>query len=434
MKKNVALIACALVALTLASCKVDDTPVVSDTQAPDITSVMPETTETTEAPVHTTVPVTTEEIVTAPAVTTAEPIVTKEPDVTLPLIVTTEEPVQTTLPEETTVPEETTEFDIAKSPLDEYIVLGKYSGIEVFVDAPARALPEEVDAKVCEAMLALPEDAMVKDRAVEEGDTANIDFVGKIDGVAFDGGSAKGYPLEVGSGMMIPGFEEGIVGIMAGETKTVSLTFPEDYYNLEFAGAPAEFDITVNFIYPALTDEIAQKYLSFESADAYRKSIADAINAGYDKEFAAAKEEAAWIKAMANSDFIGCPENLLNSIFESSIAAYEEYAAMYGMTCEEFFPAVYGLSVEEAEGILFENAKNIVNQKLLLYAIARDMGIDVSDERFEEDLASTAIILGYESVEKLLEELGGDRESLKEEKLLAQVLSEIVTNANFVIN
>ena len=428
MKKNVALIACALVALTLASCKVDDTPVA--TSQPETTEVPAVTTVpvTTEEPVTTTLPVeTTEEII----VTTTAPIVTKEPDVTLPPPVTTE---ATTLPEETTLPVETTEFDIAKSPLDEYIILGKYSGIEVFVDAPARALPEEVDAKVYEAMLALPEDAMVKDRAVEEGDTANIDFVGKIDGVAFDGGSAKGYPLEVGSGMMIPGFEEGIVGIMAGETKTVSLTFPEDYYNAQFAGTPAEFDITVNFIYPALTDEIAQKHLSFESADAYRKSIEDAINAGYDKEFAVAKEEAAWIKAMANSDFVGCPENLLNSIFESSVEAYETYALMYGMTYEEFFPAVYGLSVEEAEGILFENAKNIVNQKLLLYAIARDMGIDVSDERFEEDLAATAIILGYESVEKLLEELGGDRELLKEEKLLAQVLTEIVANANFVIN
>nr|MBQ5811869.1 FKBP-type peptidyl-prolyl cis-trans isomerase [Clostridia bacterium] len=428
MKKNVALIACALVALTLASCKVDDTPVA--TSQPETTEVPVVTTVpvTTEEPVTTTLPVeTTEEII----VTTTAPIVTKEPDVTLPPPVTTE---ATTLPEETTLPVETTEFDIAKSPLDEYIILGKYSGIEVFVDAPARALPEEVDAKVYEAMLALPEEAMVKDRAVEEGDTANIDFVGKIDGVAFDGGSAKGYPLEVGSGMMIPGFEEGIVGIMAGETKTVSLTFPEDYYNAQFAGVPADFDITVNFIYPTLTDEIAQNHLSFDSADAYRKSIEDAINAEYDKEFAVAKEEAAWIKAMANSDFVGCPENLLNSIFESSVEAYETYALMYGMTYEEFFPAVYGLSVEEAEGILFENAKNIVNQKLLLYAIARDMGIDVSDERFEEDLAATAIILGYESVEKLLEELGGDRELLKEEKLLAQVLTEIVANANFVIN
>ena len=428
MKKNVALIACALVALTLASCKVDDTPVA--TSQPETTEVPVVTTVpvTTEEPVTTTLPVeTTEEII----VTTTAPIVTKEPDVTLPPPVTTE---ATTLPEETTLPVETTEFDIAKSPLDEYIILGKYSGIEVFVDAPARALPEEVDAKVYEAMLALPEEAMVKDRAVEEGDTANIDFVGKIDGVAFDGGSAKGYPLEVGSGMMIPGFEEEIVGIMAGETKTVSLTFPEDYYNAQFAGVPADFDITVNFIYPTLTDEIAQNHLSFDSADAYRKSIEDAINAEYDKEFAVAKEEAAWIKAMANSDFVGCPENLLNSIFESSVEAYETYALMYGMTYEEFFPAVYGLSVEEAEGILFENAKNIVNQKLLLYAIARDMGIDVSDERFEEDLAATAIILGYESVEKLLEELGGDRELLKEEKLLAQVLTEIVANANFVIN
>ena len=361
MKKNVALIACALVALTLASCKVDDTPVAASqpetTEVPVVTTVP----VTTEEPVTTTLPVeTTEEII----VTTTAPIVTKEPDVTLPPPVTTE---ATTLPEETALPVETTEFDIAKSPLDEYIILGKYSGIEVFVDAPARALPEEVDAKVYEAMLALPEEAMVKDRAVEEGDTANIDFVGKIDGVAFDGGSAKGYPLEVGSGMMIPGFEEGIVGIMAGETKTVSLTFPEDYYNAQFAGVPADFDITVNFIYPTLTDEIAQNHLSFDSADAYRKSIEDAINAEYDKEFAVAKEEAAWIKAMANSDFVGCPENLLNSIFESSVEAYETYALMYGMTYEEFFPAVYGLSVEEAEGILFENAKNIVNQKLLLY-------------------------------------------------------------------
>ena len=232
--------------------------------------------------------------------------------------------------------------------------------------------------------------------------------------------------------MMIPGFEEGIVGMAVGETKPVEVTFPEDYYT-DLAGVSAVFDITLNYIYPTLTDEIAVQHLDADSADSYRAAISAEISAENQTEFEAAKEEAAWTKAMANSLVIAYPEELLDSIFESSVSVYEAYAAMYGMTYEEFFPAVYGLSVEEAEAILLENSKNIVNQQLLLYAIARDMGIDVSNERFEEDLAATAAILGYESVDELVEYLGKDKASIKEEKLFSQVITEIVTNANFVI-
>ena len=107
---------------------------------------------------------------------------------------------------------------------------------------------------------------------------------------------------------------------------------------------------------------------------------------------------------------------------------------MYGTTYEELFPLMYGIPLAEAEEILMDSAKNIVAQRLLLYAIARDMQIDVSDERFEEDLAATATILGLESVDALIAQLGRDKATLKEDKLFSQVITEIVNQANFVLN
>lgn len=391
-----------------------------------------------EPPTTTDVPVVT---TAEPVVTTAEPVVTTEEPV-----VTTAEPVVTTadtsvsldyvtepVPVETTEPEYTGEFDPAKSDLSEYIELGKYLGIEVFVKGPEPVDQTEVDARVEAALAALPEEAMIHSRAAMEGDKVSIDFVGRIDGEEFDGGSATGYNVVLGSGSLIEGFEDGIVGMLPGDVFSLDLVFPEDYYYPEFASVSVVFDVTLNYIYPTLTDEIAVNYLDAQSADAYRGTIIAEMEAAANTEFEAAKEEAAWTKALANSRVADYPENLLNEAFESSVAAYVSLAEMYGLTYEEVFTLVYGLSVEEAESILMDSSKNIVAQQLLLYAIARDMGIDVSDERFEEDLEATAAILGLESVDELVEMLGGDKKSLKEDKLYSQIITEIVENANFVV-
>ena len=151
-------------------------------------------------------------------------------------------------------------------------------------------------------------------------------------------------------------------------------------------------------------------------------------------EFEIAKEEAAWTKALANSRIKAYPESVLSEAFDSNVAAYEQLAAVYGLTYEELFPTFYGLSVEDAETILFNSAKNLVAQRLLLYAIAENMGLDVSDEKFESELAATAAILGLDSVDALIAQLGRSKTSLKEDKLYAEIITKIVAEANFIVS
>lgn len=401
-----------------------DMPVSSDTVPPETTTAEPP--ETTEPPITETVPVTTE---------TAEPVVTTAVPITTEPIVTTEPKAPVTTSEEppvTTAPAETTEFDFAKSDLGEYIVLGQYLGIEVYVPAPAEVSEDEVEASVSAALEALPEGAHILDRACVTGDKVNIDFVGRMNEDLFDGGSMSDYTLVLGSGVMIPGFEDEITGMQPGDVLTFTLTLPKDYY-AELAGKEASFEVKLNYIYPTLTDAVAAEYLGTVSAEAYRQSIRDKFAAEIEAEHAADKEMAAWTKALSNARILQYPESRINEVFESSKAVYTAFAHLNGMPYDEFFPTFYGLTVADAESIMLESSKNIVAQQLLLYAIARDMGIDVSDERFEEDLKATAAILGLDSVEKLVEQLGGDKASLKEDKLYSQVITAIVEQAKFVI-
>lgn len=193
------------------------------------------------------------------------------------------------------------------------------------------------------------------------------------------------------------------------------------------------FTVKLNFIYPTPSDAIAVQYWGAESLDAYCESLRTALTNEAQSAFEIAKEEAAWTKALANSRVIRYPEEALNEAFESNVYAYEMLAAMYGMTYEEVFPIVYGLSVEDAEAILFNGAKNLIAQRLLLYSIARDMGIDASDEKFDADLAATAAVLGIESVDALVEQLGKSKTALKEDKLYAEIITRIVAEANFVV-
>ena len=335
---------------------------------------------------------------------------------------------------ETSDTQETDEpFDFAKSDLSPYIELGKYLGIEVPVTGAEKVTDADVDTRLAEAVQSLPDEAMITDRPAEMGDTVNIDFVGTMGGALFEGGSASGFVLTLGSGALIDGFEAGVVGMNPGEEKVLALTFPTDY-GPAYAGKAAEFTVTLNHIYPVPDDALAVAYFGAESLDAYRAVLRAELESEAQNEFEIAKEEAAWTKALANSRIKAYPESVLSEAFDSNVAAYEQLAAMYGLTYEELFPLFYGLSVEDAEAILFNSAKNLVAQRLLLYAIAKDMGLDTSDEKFEAELEATAAILGLDSVDALIAQLGRPKTALKEDKLYAEIITKIVAEANFVIS
>ena len=420
----------------LAACGGDKTPVTSDPAvSSDTVTEVVTSAPTSEVPVSSG----DEPIVTTVPTDTQTPVTTKAPETDVTEPTSSTPPAETTspaVPDDTTassgtdVPEEP--FDFAKSDLKPYFELGKYLGIEVPVAGATPVTDADVAERLTEAVANLPAEAMITDRAAEKGDTVSIDFVGVMDGIAFEGGSASGFMLTLGSGALIDGFEDGVVGMMPGEEKQLDLVFPETY-SPTFAGKAAVFTVKLNHIYPVPNDAIAVQYWNAESLDAYRAALRAKLEGEAQAAFEVAKEEAAWTKALANSRVIQYPEAALSEAFDNNVRAYEQLAAMYHITYEELFPTFYGLSVKEAETILFDSAKNMTAQRLLLYAVSEDMGLDVSDEKFEAELAATAAVLGLDSVDALVAQLGKSKTALKEDKLYAEVITKITAAANFVV-
>ena len=312
------------------------------------------------------------------------------------------------------------------------VTLGEYKGVAVEKNVE-KVTDEAVDARIQNDVERASTTQDVTDRPVENGDIVNLDYAGSVDGVAFEGGSASGFMLTLGSDALIDGFEDGICGMQPGEEKQLDLVFPADY-NPAYAGKAAIFTVRLNHIYPTPNDAIAVQYWNAESLDAYRATLRAELEGEAQAAFEIAKEEAAWTKVLANSRVIQYPEAALNEAFENNVRVYEQLAEMYHMTYEEIFPTFYGLSVADAETILFNSAKNLTAQRLLLYAVSKDMGLDVSDEKFDAELAATAAVLGLDSVDTLIKQLGKSKTALKEDKLYAEVITKITAEANFVVS
>ncbi len=264
--------------------------------------------------------------------------------------------------------------------------LGKYKGIDLSIDK-VEVTDEEVDAQVNSILASNPNSQDITDRAVENGDIANIDYEGKKDGVAFDGGTAKGYDLHIGSGSFIPGFEDGVVGMKIGETKDIKLTFPKDYQSTELAGKEVVFTVKVNSIKvetPATLDDAwVEKYTNGKQKtvadfkEATRKEIEESKT--MQVEFQAQNDAMKTI--MASSEFEPNNEaieyeknnqkNQLKKAAEENGMAFDALLSMYGMT------------EEQLDEQLDTYAKEAVNRKILIDAIAKEAKIKAKKEHYE---------------------------------------------------
>lgn len=426
MKKTLMCILGFALAASLASCN-DKKPAADGTssESADVTTVVTaenvttstsdvtvssdtEPTVTSEPEVTTSVPVvTTEEpevTTAAPIETTEEPIeTTEEPEVTTEVTEesttdTTEESVVTSEPVETTqeppVTEEPEEFDIATANLSEYVTLGQYIGLEVFVSGLEAVSDEDIHRVVETLISSLPSDAMITDRPCEMGDCVNIDYVGRIDGVPISDGMDSDVHIVLGDVNLYPGFEEAIAGMIPGKTETVMVTFPDDYYE-DLAGKTVEFEVTLNYIYPELTDELAKKYFDAESADACIREIRTLLEENGNVLAAEAKKTAAWTAVLSRSSIIKYPESLVDATVREVVASYEAQASAYGISYEELFVNVYGMTVDDAEIMMIDVAHVAVFEKLVLYALAKEMALDIGsytdDKALYEDVVGRIV-------------------------------------------
>ena len=335
---------------------------------------------------------------------------------------------------------------LANLATDQYVTVGDYAAFDVSVEPKQEITDEDVALYLQYVLASYP----IKDDAeytIQMGDTANINYEGKRDGVAFEGGTAEGYDLTIGSGSFIPGFEDGLIGAKIGETRDIPLTFPEDYHAEELAGAEVVFTVTVNYVYTStMTDELAAKMNpstpTVAEYEAYAKELliqdAQAVydNAVYE-EITSTLMDASEVKQDA-------PESLVDRYFEQAKGYAQQYAAMYGMDYEAYIQALGG-TVEAYEESMRVEAVNYANRMVMYQAIANAEGLSVSEEEVQTEAAETAAAAGYESADAYLETV--DRatfedylmrtkvlEFLKERTTITEVTEEDIQEATEVLD
>ena len=311
-----------------------------------------------------------------------------------------------------------TEFNVADLPeydASEYVTLGEYKDLTVEV-APVEVTDEQVMDKI-----ASETKQTLTEGTVESGDTVNIDYVGKIDGEEFDGGSAEGYDLEIGSCTFIDGFEDGIIGMQVGDTKDLELKFPEDYHSTDLAGKDVVFTVTVNSIsrVPELTDEVADSVVEGMTAEAYQESVRQDLE-DQAKESQKTEAEQKLLQAVyENATIDGYPEENLQYTIKRATDYYEWLASMYGMSLDDYLKN-YGMTQDEFNEQIQPVAEEALGEEMTLLAIAKEENIEVSDEEYEAGLARYAEAQGMDDPSKLEEAYGENyiKNSLLQEKVL----------------
>ena len=286
--------------------------------------------------------------------------------------------------EETTPePEETTAETVSETELTDEasITLGNYKGLELTASRTA-VTDEDIDAQLETLRLQYP--AVVEGRAAKEGDVANIDYEGTKDGVAFDGGTASGYDLTLGSGAFIEGFEDGVIGMMPGEEKDLNLTFPEDYLSEDLAGQDVVFHVTLNQLKSSegteVDDALAQRVLGDESAtlEDLRTQVSQSLESQAESSFFNAAGNELLTQVINNSEITTDPD-AVEQMYQQLLTTYTAYASQYGMELSDFLSLFLGT---DEEG-LRTNADTLVQQEMVLDEIIAAEDLTATDEQKE---------------------------------------------------
>ena len=286
--------------------------------------------------------------------------------------------------------------------------LGEYKGLEV-TKLPTEVTDEEVEEQIQEQLARKAELEIKEEGAIEEGDTAVIDFEGFQGEEAFEGGKGEDYPLEIGSGSFIPGFEEQLVGVKAGESKDVVVTFPEEYHAAELAGKEATFKVTVKEVktkvLPELNDEFAKEIdPEVETLEALRAKIKEQTVEQKKAEAEGTLRDELVEKAAANAE-MDIPASMIDTEVDRMVQEFGQRLQMQGMNLELYFQ-FSGQTEEQLRGQMKEDAENRVRVALTLEAIAKAENIEVSEEDITTELDAMASQFGM-TVDQIKTALGG---------------------------
>lgn len=336
-------------------------------------------------------------------------------------VVPTDVPTETPIPTET--PAVTEDFSNTK------VTLGQYKGLTLY------EVDSEVIAQELREMMEGYAELVIVERAAAEGDTVNINYVGKKDGVAFEGGtddSEEGFDLELGSNTFIDGFEAGLIGVIAGEVRDLELTFPENYGNADLAGQAVVFTVTVNSVkesvVPELTDEFARENLPFDTVAGYVAALYDVRN---QESF---KEQVMGF-LMESCTVENYPADVIEQEKQYCIDYYNSYAQMYasyfGMDAETVLQYMFGFESSDQLAVYAEEyAFTTVKQMLILTEIALVENLVMTDEEYQERALVYAVNNGYADVATFEADYGKD--SILEAVTLDAVIDYVILQSNIV--
>ncbi|OPX04820.1 trigger factor [Geobacillus proteiniphilus] len=305
----------------------------------------------------------------------------------------------------------------AKVTVKPEVKLGQYKGLEV-EKMDTTVTDEDVENELKRLQENYAELVVKEDGTVENGDTVVIDFEGFVDGEPFEGGKAENYSLEIGSGTFIPGFEEQLVGMKAGEEKEIQVTFPDEYHAKQLAGKPATFKVKVHEVkakqLPALDDEFAKDVdEEVETLDELKAKIRARLEEAKKNEAEAAVRNAVVEKAAANAE-IDIPEVMVKNETDRMLREFDQRLQMQGLNLQMY----YQFSGQDEAALreqMREDAEKRVRAALTLEAIAKAENIEVTDEEVNKELEkmAEAYKLSVDKIKELLGSLDGVKEDLK---------------------
>ena len=310
------------------------------------------------------------------------------------------------------------------------VKLGEYKGLKVD-KVSTRVTQKEVDEEIDKERERNARTIDVTDRAVQDKDQITLDFEGFVDGVAFEGGKASDYPLTIGSGAFIPGFEDQLIGANIDEEKEINVTFPEEYQAKELAGKAAVFKCTVHSIKAKELPERDDEFVSdvsekSETVDAYKAEVKAKIKERKENEGKQKREDQSVEQAVANAE-MDIPEAMISFQSRQMVDDFARRIMQQGMTMEQYFQFT-GLSEEKMMEEFKPEAEKRIRTRLTLEAIVAAENIEVSEERLDEELQKMADSYKME-VDKLKEYMGENEKKQMKEDIAIQEAVTLIANA-----
>lgn len=289
------------------------------------------------------------------------------------------------------------------------VVLGEYKGLEV-PKADTEVTEEEIDGEIRKEQEKNSRTVTIEDRPAQKDDIATIDYEGFVDGVAFEGGKGTDYPLTLGSGSFIPGFEDQLIGARTGDHVEVNVTFPENYQSEDLAGKAAVFQCDIKKLeakeLPELDDDFAQDVSEFDTLEEYRENVKKELTEKKEKDARRAKEDAAVDKVIENAQ-MDIPDAMVKTQARQMVDDFARRMQSQGISMEQYAQFT-GMTVEKMQEDMKPRALKSIQTRLVLEKVVEAENIQPDEEEVENEISRMAS--SYKMEVDKVKELLGERE------------------------